>query len=548
MANINTLAGPISADGAKVFGQDKNGTVGWMPATDPDIYSNGPMGGPGAGVCCCPPTYLPLLMIPKPGCTTIGHANYGNYTAEDGSDMVCVGKSFYRINDPRNPSYSAHTSNDIMVVGSETYANRDAAAVDGFVLERAFIDGGVEKPCFFIDKWQVSKNAKGTGYVGSSIRNGLPLSSSSAHNPVGGLTACAGTNKNSMFLLAAKARDGIDGAINPLSRYFSASAFMFTCLARIAMAHGQAATGETYCAWYDPTMVKNFPKGCNNNALRDYSDTTVVYQSDGYPNCGKTGSGYLLAKTTHNGQECGVADINGLMWEVLTGMTCIGTTKAITGVTLASPCVLTVVGHGLTTGDVSEVGGIVGTTQLNSKIYTITVIDPDTISLDGVDATGYTAYTSGGTLYTGKFYVAKESVRMRDFTAGGTLATDHWGAVGVAAMMEEVTGVLVALPGGSSVNQYFGNGTNQVLSGDASGNGYKLASLGFAKDTNGYSASGTDLFGKDLLEQYIRNELCLLGCGYWYIGASTGPWSRHLYYTSGGAYYNIGARFACYPD
>ena len=45
----------------------------------------------------------------------------------------------------------------------------------------------------------------------------------------------------------------------------------------------------------------------------------MSYVSDGYSNCGKTGSGTPFAKTTHNGQNCGVADVNGLMWEVNTG-------------------------------------------------------------------------------------------------------------------------------------------------------------------------------------------------------------------------------------
>src|SRR5690606_17753495 len=67
--------------------------------------------------------------------------------------------------------------------------------------------------------------------------------------------------------------------------------------------------------------VMNFPKGCNNNALRDANDTSVLYVSDGYSNAAKTGSGTPFAKTTHNGQECGVADLNGGMWEVCLGLT-----------------------------------------------------------------------------------------------------------------------------------------------------------------------------------------------------------------------------------
>src|SRR5690606_18214276 len=74
-------------------------------------------------------------------------------------------------------------------------------------------------------------------------------------------------------------------------------------------------------AWYDPTGATNYPKGCNNSALRDIDDTTVLYESDGYSNCGKTGSANQPAKVSHNGQLCGVMDLNGLMWEIDLGLT-----------------------------------------------------------------------------------------------------------------------------------------------------------------------------------------------------------------------------------
>ena len=47
--------------------------------------------------------------------------------------------------------------------------------------------------------------------------------------------------------------------------------------------------------------------------------------SDGYSNCGKTGSANFFARTTNNGQASGVADLNGNMWEVNTGLTSDGT-------------------------------------------------------------------------------------------------------------------------------------------------------------------------------------------------------------------------------
>ena len=40
-----------------------------------------------------------------------------------------------------------------------------------------------------------------------------------------------------------------------------------------------------------------------------------------YDKAGKTGSGMPFAKTTHNGQACGIADLNGLLWEIVIGVT-----------------------------------------------------------------------------------------------------------------------------------------------------------------------------------------------------------------------------------
>ncbi len=163
-----------------------------------------------------------------------------------------------------------------------------------------------------------AKNAKGTGYVASSIKNGLPISTHADHNPIAGLTACSG-NYYYEAINAAHARDGVDGAINTDSIFFCKTRFVQSLIAMQSLAHGQTVDSAANCAWYDATY--NFPKGCNNNALRDVNDNEVLYTSDGYSNCGKTGSGVPFAKTTHNGQACGIADVNGLMWEIDLGMT-----------------------------------------------------------------------------------------------------------------------------------------------------------------------------------------------------------------------------------
>lgn len=69
----------------------------------------------------------------------------------------------------------------------------------------------------------------------------------------------------------------------------------------------------------------------------------------------------------------------------------------ISGITQANPGVVTTsAAHGYTTGDRIWLSGIGGMTALNNTLVDITVTDPDKFSI-GIDTTGMTAYTSGGT-------------------------------------------------------------------------------------------------------------------------------------------------------
>ncbi len=72
-------------------------------------------------------------------------------------------------------------------------------------------------------------------------------------------------------------------------------------------------------------------------------------------------------------------------------------TKAITGATQANPCAITAVAHGYSTGDEVYLDGIGGMAELNDQTYVITKTGADTFTLDGVNSTGFTTYTSGGT-------------------------------------------------------------------------------------------------------------------------------------------------------
>jgi len=76
----------------------------------------------------------------------------------------------------------------------------------------------------------------------------------------------------------------------------------------------------------------------------------------------------------------------------------------LTGITAASPGVITAAVHGFVNGDIVQQSSIVGMTELNNRTFVVVKLTDDTYSLTdlygtAIDTTDYTAYTSGGTAY-----------------------------------------------------------------------------------------------------------------------------------------------------
>lgn len=80
------------------------------------------------------------------------------------------------------------------------------------------------------------------------------------------------------------------------------------------------------------------------------------------------------------------------------GVTLTGNITAIAQPT--NPTQITSPSHNLTTGAVITITGVVGMTQLNSNTYTITIIDANTFSLDGLDNTSFGAYIGPSGIWT----------------------------------------------------------------------------------------------------------------------------------------------------
>lgn len=76
---------------------------------------------------------------------------------------------------------------------------------------------------------------------------------------------------------------------------------------------------------------------------------------------------------------------------------------AITAITKANPAVVTSAAHGLVDGDVVQILGVVGMTEVNNTSFIVNQINANTFSLVDTDSTGYGTYVSGGHFDKGTF-------------------------------------------------------------------------------------------------------------------------------------------------
>jgi len=411
----------------------------------------GLQGGQGFGVGICPA--MPYGFSEMYRTNEPDSDNYGNYQYSDGSVMCWTPAFYYKWGTGAN----GLPINYVDVQPYSALGSPAAAALKGYALHRMFYDAGVVQPGVFVDKYIASNN----GGIASSLPNAAVLTSAQRGSlATATFASLTGAPANAYYgaLAAAKTR-GAD--------FFCNSRFIFAGLAMLSYAHAQASTSTTYCGWYDATY--NTPKGNNNNALGDDRDAAILYVNDGngtYPT-GKTGSANLFNRTTHNGQNCGVADMNGVIWEITPGL------------------------------------------------------------------------TSDGTNY----YILKPSVAMKDITGGNTLATDLWGATGLAALYDSLGATYGALwaTGADRVTAF--GAAAQVFSEATSGNAWNFTSLGGPLAAG---IGGTNAFGGDILYDFKPNEMCPLSGAAWATGSGAGVWALYLNAVRTDSYNYVGLRAALY--
>lgn len=251
--------------------------------------------------------------------------NYGTYQHTNGSIMCFVPAFCSRYGYATAPSYSRDGKLAVEIADATEFSGfkhngafTSADMGDGWVLHRAFVDGGLMKNGFFFDKYLNSKDS--TKKLAVSVKNGEPiiLYSNSTYG-TNGMNGDADGNT-----IVQQCYDAITLGRARGEHYSCATAFQWGAIGILSVAHGQASNSADYCAWFDANHSTNFPKGNNaetTSAAKDTNDSFVTFTNSAYSGYyNKSGSGVPFAKTTHNGQNCGISDINGNIWQPVIGL------------------------------------------------------------------------------------------------------------------------------------------------------------------------------------------------------------------------------------
>ena len=442
--------------------------------------------GVGSGVAAIPNSLLPQGYRKLYGHEIPSHPNHGKVSDAYGS-----------IFKYRAPFYYKMVANTISV--SNIYQA-------GFVKPMEFI----RNPNGFLSPGYLS------GKIGNrmvSIKGLDPLSTNSAHNPISALVG-APANTYAGWVDACH-----------FSGYEPLTIFQWDIFRMLSLYMGQSSFGTSIVAFND--VAPFFPKGNNNNALKDVNDTSVSFASSGYSNCALTGSGSNFAKTTDNGQACGTADVNGNMWKIAIGLTYLAKTGAVCA---SGATTVAMTAHGLVVNDVIYFGGTPSSgATYNTAAYTVTAVtDANNFTVGTVLERAILA-TDG--VYSARFFrILKTTVKASTLTAANLLDEANYDLL-------DMTGIV----GSNSGTVYFGNGTETVLnfSTDTNSTAYKLAACGIPTAT-GASGAGTVAFGNDYMYKYLRHGLVPIVGGDWVSAAYAGSFALLLAYDSVASHYYVG--------
>lgn len=214
----------------------------------------------------------------------------------------------------------------IVIAPGSAFTSESEANSHGFILHRAFIDGGKEMPGFFIANsllyYSASTNSLNTDtkyyyYFGAKELNHYEYDLTESHTQ--GIVRLDG---NTPPIWPDFSDSNTLGSAVTLCRKFNgfnlASIFMWSAISMLSFAAGLYCKDATECAWYKNSGNIG-PRG-NNQTTKDIDDSTVtspaMSTTIGTPFPSDSGQ---YAKTTHNGTISGITNVNGWLWQPLLG-------------------------------------------------------------------------------------------------------------------------------------------------------------------------------------------------------------------------------------
>ena len=325
----------------------------WYGYTDEFKYTIGLPGLRGFGVGCCPPELLPGDMAVMAGTYDRFSPHYGNYVHVPSASIVCFLPS-HQI-DLQAPGSGNDAFLTRVIISSTQSGNS--------VLAKTFRNGGGSLAGVFVDKYQGS-NVRPDGSGRPNSTDGLPgtlpstggiFASRPLHWPVSAVAAST-TLRSPFSLCNSTVLNG--AATTPADNYggawalcksrgvdwYPAPIWTRIHLGYLALAHAQALLNTSgvpvtnaiaNAAWMDTAPYA--PKG-NNNAGSDVNKTSLVFSrtdvgganvvsgfagvaSRAFTGAARIGTLSATEQTTHNGQLCGIVDVNGNQWDVSPGLT-----------------------------------------------------------------------------------------------------------------------------------------------------------------------------------------------------------------------------------
>ncbi|MDY5466742.1 MAG: hypothetical protein SPF98_04020 [Campylobacter sp.] len=275
-----------------------------VPSSDPAAVF-GEIGGFGAGVAYMPTIAASLGLSAMDGASQRTHENFGNFVDSRNNVFVCIPMMYYK----------ADTNTRISELMGTPKVEISYIAKEGYAPFYAFKKSdGEYVPCVFVSKYIMSR---GSDNKPAFVKNADPVSSDKSYN---GINQFSGVQANNIGFFTAIRMLGENYCL-----HYAALRFVYYM---VAEAHKQKAilrfgsrskVPSSICAYLD--IAPYYPKG-NNTNWGDANDTSLKYTKAGsgtYQNSnhgtGKTGSANNLAKTTFNGQKCGIADMGGNMFE-----------------------------------------------------------------------------------------------------------------------------------------------------------------------------------------------------------------------------------------